>query len=182
MFQNNIPNMNYNQMNPFLNYNQMNPMMMDNQMLMYQMNMNNMLIQNQINNICNKSESEMLIFDCIFEYDKVLSHLTDPKKTIKFKDIKNNKKISKKFPIYFTKNELYSYINKVNEENTILFYDNNILNNDNSSINDIQDNSTILLFHPPFLSNYRDSSLYKYIENLFPSNIKYNEISIWFKR
>ena len=67
-------------------------------------------------------------------------------------------------PIYFTKSELYTYINTLNSQETILFYKNNILDNDESSIQDIEDNSTITLFSKLTIK-YQKSSLYKYIKN-----------------
>ena len=82
--------------------------------------------------------------------------------------MKKDKILTISFPIYFTKNELYSYINGLDPNIAVLFYDNNILNKDDSSIQDIPDKSTIILFNRPSL-DYKESSLYKYIMNLFPN-------------
>ena len=99
-----------------------------------------------------------------------MSHLTDPKKKLYISNTEEKKEIL--IPIYFTKNDLYSYLSCLGE--MIIFYNNNILKNDLTSIEDIPNNSTILLFSIPFYKDYRKSSLYKYILSLYPNNILYN--------
>ena len=99
------------------------------------------------------------------QMEKFLSKITDERKKINFIDIKNNR-IEKYFPIYFTKSEFYTYINSLNAQETILFYKDDILDNDESSIQDIEDNSTIILFSKP-TNIYYNSSLYKYIDKSF---------------
>ena len=194
MFQNNIYKMYFNQVNPIFNYNQINPMMMmmnneeQNQMnnipynQMNQILMNNIMLQNHINNnniqYNNQKEEDMYIFNMPKEYyeiyDKSLYNISDQKIKLYFKEVTTNKMVNKTFPIYFIKNELYSYIKGANGRKTVLFYDNNIINNDESSIEDIPDNSIILLFNQRSFNNFRNSSLYKYIINLFPSRDKLN--------
>ena len=169
-FDPNQMNFNPNQMN--FNPNQMNfnPMAMN-------INPMQMIMQMQNNNFPNDNNPEedyddeietMWIFNKsnTYELEKVLSEITDKRKKINFIDTKNNR-ITKYFPIYFTKNELYTYINGLNAQETILFYKNDILDNNESSIQDIEDNSTITLFPNP-KKNYIKSSLYKYINNLYP--------------
>ena len=104
------------------------------------------------------------------DYDDIFNNLTDQKKLIIFKDPLKNETISKQIPISFTKNDLYSFINGINTKKTILLYENNILNDDNSSINDIPDNATIFLFSSPSISNYKKSGLYKYLCNIYPNS------------
>ena len=192
MLPNNNPNMNLNNINNFnyeqmMIYNQMmNNQMMNNQMINNQMmnnQMMNIMLQNQMNqnnqnnNNQNEEEPVMHIFYHT-AYDDILKELTDQKKTIIFKDPINNKSITKQIPIYFTKNELYSLVNGVNMAKTVLMYDNNILDDDDSSINDIPNNSTIFLFLPPSYNKFKDSVLYKYLCNNYPNNQKINVIAI----
>ena len=179
MFQNNFPCMNFNQINPMMMNNQMLNQPFKNQIFMDNM------IQNQINNdnINDniQNEEDMAIFYLNDrehkDYDCRLNILRDKRKSFIFKDITKNKMIIKYLPIYFTKRDLYSYINQLNSNKTVLFYNNNILNNDESSIEDIPDNSTILLFVQPYHNNLRNSSLYKYIMNLFKNSENFNIIT-----
>ena len=161
----NYNNMNYNQINPMMNnmlFNIMNPM--NNQMNMIQQQQ----LQNQ-NNQENDAEPHMHIFNS-FPFDEMLNYISDKKRII-FRDIMKNESITKNIPIHFTKNELYSFVNEGNCSKTILFYNNNILDDDDSSINDIPDNSTILLFIMPSFENFRNSSFYKYLLNLYQNNV-----------
>ena len=143
------------------NFNQIQPMV-DNQM------------QNQIIPI--NPDDDFNIFDknnTFMHYDAYLNILQDQKKKIYLTNPTNKKSIVINIPIYFTKRDLYSYINMdENEERqeAILFYNNNILNNDESSIEDIHDNGQIILFQRPNFETLRNSSLYKYIIKLFPSH------------
>ena len=168
-FNQNVPNPNINQINqmqPMMDQNQINP------------------IQNNINPIdkmmvCNPKD-EFNIYDKnsqFHDFDKYLNILDDEKKTIILTNLTNEKNITINIPIYFTKKDLYSYVNMDDNEErqqAVLFYNNNILNKDESSIDDIYDNSTIILFQKPTHQAYRDSSLYKYICKLFPSNSMVN--------
>ena len=151
-------------MNYINNFNQM----MNNQMMNYQMNQN---IQNNINQ--NEVIKEMHIF-LFNRYEKNLDTLTDQKKLIIFKDPLKNKKLTAQIPISFTKNDLYTFANGRNMRNILLLYENNILNDDNSSINDIPDNATISLFFSPSFYNYKQSGLYKYLCNFYPNSQIYN--------
>ena len=119
-------------------------------------------------------EETMWIFnkDNIDNFEIFLSRINDKRKTINFIDTKNNR-ITKHFPIYFTKSELYTYIKYLNQQETILVHRNDILDNNGSTIQDIEDNSTIILFFKP-TKNYCNSSLYKYIDNSFPNTLKSN--------
>ena len=169
LYMNNMNN--NNQINPMMN-NQMNEQFLMN-MIMFQNQMNH-IINNNINQNENENENEenMLIFFNI-AYDNIFKSITDQKKNIIFKVLKG-KTITKHIPIYFTKKELYSLVNGVNVKKTILFYENNILSDDDSSINDIRDNSTILLFFKPSYNNFRESSLYKYLSTLYGNSQKIN--------
>ena len=177
---NNFYQMMNNQMmnNQMMNNQMMNNQVMNNQMMYNQM-MNNQMMNNQMNqniqnnNNENEEEKHMLIF-LDTAYDGIFNTLTDQKKLIIFKDPLKNEMITKKIPISFTKNDLYSFVNGINAEKTILLYENNILNDDNSSINDIQDNATIFLFSSPSFINFRQSSLYKYLCNIYPNSQKIN--------
>ena len=165
--------------NPYqMNYNQMamniNPMQMNMQMQMILQMQNKMQKNNFLNNNIPEEDYDdekktMWIFNkCnVDEMEKFLSKITDKRKKINYVDTKNNR-ITKHFPIYFTKSELYTYIDILNRQETILFYKNDILDNDESSIQDIEDNSTITLFSKP-TKNYLNSSLYKYIDNFYPN-------------
>ena len=191
MFPNNNPNMNLNNINNFnyeqmMMYNQMmNNQMMNNQMMNNQM-MNNQMMNNQMMNIMlqnqmnqnNNNQNEEPVMHIFYHtaYDDILKKLTDQKKAIIFKDPINNKTITKQIPIYFTKNELYSFVNGVNMAKTVLMYDNNILDDDDSSINDIPNNSTIFLFLSPSYNKFKQSGLYKYLCNNYPNNQKINVI------
>ena len=174
MFQNNIPNMNFNQMNQNFNYNILNDMM--NNPMLNQMNYMpfNQMNPNLMNDFQSQTEEEDDIYlfninkNLMEEYHRRLNIIADQKKKINFTNMKKDKILTLSFPIYFTKKELYSYIKRLDSRITVLFYGNNILNNDDSSIQDIPDNSTIILFNRPS-PNYMKSSLYKYIMNLFPN-------------
>ena len=168
-FPNNFFNIGLNQNVPMPNYNQINqmPAMMDD----YQ-------IQNEINPIQNNNDTLKDDFNIFYKniqfpnFDIYLNILEDEKKTIILTDPMNEKKITINIPIYFTKNDLYSYVNMDDNEErqqVVLFYNNNILNKDESSIENISDNSIIILFQKPNHQTYRDSSLYKYICKLYPS-------------
>lgn len=173
-FPNNFFNIGLNQNVPMSNYNQINqmPAMMDD----YQ-------IQNEINPIQNNNDTLKDDFNIFYKniqfpnFDNYLNILEDEKKTIILTDPMNEKKITINIPIYFTKNDLYSYVNMDDNEErqqVVLFYNNNILNKDESSIENISDNSIIILFQKPNHQTYRDSSLYKYICKLYPSNSMLN--------
>ena len=159
-----------------MNFNPMqmnfNPMQMNFNPMQNQMKNNN--YPNYNNEEVDNEKETMCIFDKnnIDNFEIFLSGINDKRKTINFIDTKNNR-ITKIFPIYFTKSELYSYIKCLNHLETILFYRNDILDNNESSIQDIGDNNTITLFFKP-TKNYRNSSLYKYIDNLFPNTLKSN--------
>ena len=177
-FPNNFCNIGFNQNAPMPNINQINQM---------QAILNQHQTQNEINPIQNNYEplnDEFNIFyknSQFLNFDKYLNILEDEKKTIILTNPKNEKKITINIPIYFTKKDLYAYVNMdMNEERqeAVFFYNNHILNKDESSIEDIYDNSTIILFRKPNHTEYRDSSLYKYICKLFPSN---SWINITFK-
>ena len=201
-FQNNYPNMNFNPMNnPMINNmpNQMNfNMNIQNQMFnqMYQAqgqinnnnnsnNNNGNNNNNNINNDNNNSNNDNDVYDdkVDFKYpieagflkmnDDFLSHITDPKKKLYISNNEEKKEII--IPIYFTKNELYSYL-KCFGENNIIFYNNNILKDDSTSIEDIPNDSTLLLFSIPHIHTCRESSLYKYILSLYPNDDKCNVI------
>ena len=149
--------------NPIMNNLMMNNPMMNNIMFQNQMNQNN-----QNNNNQNEKEPVMPIF-YNNSYDYNFKQLTDQKKTIIFKDPLKNKTITKQIPIHFTKNELYSLVNGLNMAKTVLMYEKNILDDDNSSIKDISDNATILLFLPPSYNNFKNSGLYQYLCNNYPN-------------
>ena len=162
-----------------MNFNQMNPMINMNEMMNNQMNNipYNQLNQIPINNINYQDENRDRKRDIYFEdlnrlksweYNGFLNNLEDKKKIIKIMVPFNMNHIQIAIPIFFTKNELYSYINKCIFQKIILFYDNNILDNNDSSIEDIPDNSTIILFpRPNSFVNFKSSSLYQYIRSYF---------------
>ena len=166
-------NFNHNQMNYYPMVMNINPMQMNMQMqnqmqFQNQMQNNNYPNNNNIDEEHYNDEKEIMwIFNKYNEdqMEKFLSKITDERKQINFIDIKNNR-IEKYFPIYFTKSEFYTYINSLNGQETILFYKDDILDNDESSIQDIDDNSTIILFSKP-TNIYYNSSLYKYIDKSF---------------
>ena len=104
-FNPNQMNFDPNQMN--YNPNQMNfdPMQMNMQMqmiLQMQNQMQNNIVPNYNNNELEfDSEKESIpIFNCLDDFEKILSEITDKKIKINFVDTKNNK-ITKNFPIYF---------------------------------------------------------------------------------
>ena len=197
-FQNNYPNMNFNPMNnPMINNipNQMNfNMNIQNQMFnqMYQAqgqinnnnnsnNNNGNNNNNNINNDNNNNNNDNDAYDdkVDFKYpieigflsmnDYFLSHITDPKKKLYISNTEEKKEIL--IPIYFTKNELYSYL-KCFGENIIIFYNNNIMKDDSTSIEDIPNDTILLLFHISNFENFKKSSLYKYILSLYPNDKK----------
>ena len=140
---------------------------------------------NNINNDNNNSNNDNDVYDdkVDFKYpieagflkmnDDFLSQITDPKKKLYISNNEEKKEII--IPIYFTKNELYSYL-KCFGENIIIFYNNNILKDDSTSIEDIPNDSTLLLFSIPHIHTCRESSLYKYILSLYPNDDKCNVI------
>ena len=95
-----------------------------------------------------------------------MNSLTDPKKKLYISNTEQKKEIL--VPIYFTKNDLYTYLGYY--EDIIILYNNNILSNDETSIDDIPSNSTILLFKRPYIYTYRTSLLYKYLVSLYPND------------
>ena len=144
-FQNNIPIMNFNQMN--------NPMI--NNMLM-QMNFN-MNIQNQMfnqmyhdndqinnDNVQYNDKIELMLGqnDKDFKnYNYFMNYLTDPRKKLYISNTEQKREIL--IPICFTKNDLYSYLSIYGD--IILIYNNIILEDDKTTIEDIPNNSTILI-------------------------------------
>ena len=58
-------------------------------------------------------------------------------------------------------------------------YENTILDDDDSSINDIHNNATILLFLSSSYNNFRRSGLYKYLCNNYANNQKINVFAIF---
>ena len=136
---------------------------------------------NNINNDNNNSNNDNDAYDdkVDFKYpieigflkmnDDFLSHITDPKKKLYISNTEEKKEIL--IPIYFTKNELYSYL-KCFGENIIIFYNNNIMKDDSTSIEDIPNDTILLLFHISNFENFKKSSLYKYILSLYPNDKK----------
>ena len=176
MFQNNFPNnvfdINFNQM-----YYSANPIIDNNNMEMNSLNnaqINNQMNQGSDNN--NLAYNDKVDLDFRFnnhifkEFSKILNSLTDPKKKLYISNTEQKKEIL--VPIYFTKKELYTYLDIFG--NIAIVYNNIILNNDRTSIDDIPNNSTIILFKIPNKFNYSTSSLYKYLESVFPDKNKIN--------
>ena len=160
-FPNNFPNMNFNQMNnPMFPMNENNPMQMN---FMMNAQMFNQMNQNQENNNFTSDKKAIINFKDnepgFKAFNSWLNSLTDPKKKLYISNTEQKKEIL--VPIYFTKNDLYTYLR---------FYEDNILSNDETSIDDIPSNSTILLFKRPYIYTYRTSLLYKYLVSLYPND------------
>ena len=176
MFQNNFPNnfsnMNFNQMNnPMFPMNENNPMQMN---FMMNAQMFNQMNQNQENNNFTSDDKALVNFEDnepgFKTFNSWLNSLTDPKKKLYISNTEQKKEIL--VPIYFTKNDLYTYLGYY--EDIIILYNNNILSNDETSIDDIPSNSTILLFKRPNIYTYRTSLLYKYLVSLYPNDFLLN--------
>ena len=175
-FQNNIPIMNFNQMNnPMIN----NMLMQMNFNMNIQNQMFNQMYQNndQINNdnVQYNDKIELMLGqnDKDFKnYNYFMNHLTDPRKKLYISNTEQKREIL--IPICFTKNDLYSYLSIYGD--IILIYNNIILEDDKTTIEDIPNNSTILIFIKPDFKNYLKSSLYKYILKIFPDVKKLNVI------
>ena len=176
MFQNNFPNnffdVDFNQM-----YYSANPIIDNNNMEMNSLNnaqINNQMNQGIDNN--NLAYNDKVDLDFGFnhhifkEFSKALNSLTDPKKKLYISNTEQKKEIL--VPIYFTKKELYKFLHFFGD--IAIVYNNIILNDDQTSIDDIPNNSTIILFNIPNKFNYRTSSLYKYLESVFPDKNKIN--------
>ena len=176
MFQNNFPNnvfdIDFNQM-----YYSANPLIDNNNMEMN--SLNNAQINNQMNQgIDNNNLAYNDKVDLAFgfnhqnfkEFSKTLNCLTDPKKKLYISN--TEQKIEILVPIYFTKKELYKFLHFFGD--IAIVYNNIILNDDQTSIDDIPNNSTIILFKIPNKFNYSTSSLYKYLESVFPDKNKIN--------
>jgi len=176
MFQNNFPNnfsdVDFNQM-----YYSANPIIDNNNMEMNSLNnaqINNQMNQGIDNN--NLAYNDKVDLDFGFnehnfkEFSKTLNSLTDPKKKLYISNTEQKKEIL--VPIYFTKKELYKFLHFFGD--IAIIYNNIILNDDQKSIDDIPNNSTIILFNIPNKFNYRTSSLLKYLESLFPDKNKIN--------
>lgn len=104
-------------------------------------------------------------------FDDFLNILSDQKKKLNFTGSAGTKRFSVNFPISFTKNDLYTYLSERNgNEKVLLFYNYDIIYNDDSSINDIPDSSTIILFPHTSYKYFKNSILYKFIINLFPND------------
>ena len=180
-FQNNFYNIDFNQNAPMPNINQINQVqaMMNNIQIQNQMNPVQNIINPLAENVYNPND-EFNIYKKNSQFGDIDNHLNilaDEKKKIKLTNSTNEKMVTINIPIYFTKKDLYSYVNidDIEErQQAVLFYNNNILNNDESSIDDIYDNSTIILFQKPTHKTYINSSLYKYILKSFPSNTMVN--------
>ena len=136
MFQNNFPNnfsdVDFNQM-----YYSSNPIIDNNNMEMNSLNnaqINNQMNQGIDNN--NLAYNDKVDLDFGFnehnfkEFSKTLNSLTDPKKKLYISNTEQKKEIL--VPIYFTKKELYAYLKFFG--NIAIIYNNNILNNDQTSI------------------------------------------------
>ena len=176
MFQNNFPN-NFSDIDFNYMYNSANPIIDSNPMEMNSINnsqVNNQMNQNLDNNNITYNDKVNLNFgfnERNFQvFSQCLNCLTDPKKKLYISNTEQKKEIL--VPIYFTKKELYAYLKFFG--NIAIIYNNNILNNDQTSIDDIPNNSTIILFNIPNKFNYRTSSLFKYLESLFPDKNKIN--------
>ena len=175
-FQNNIPNMNFNQMNnPMINNipMQMNFNMNIQNQMFNQMYQNHEQINNGNDQYNDKIELMLGYNDENFQnYNTIMNCLTDPRKKLFISNTEQKKEIL--IPIYFTKNELYNYLRIYGS--IVLIYNNIILDDDKTSIEDIPNNSTILIFRNPDFQDYSKSFLYKYILKLFPDEKRVNVI------
>ena len=148
-FQNNVPNMNFNQMNnPMINNipMQMNFNMNIQNQMFNQMYQNHEQINNGNDQYNDKIELMLGYNDENFQnYNTIMNCLTDPRKKLFISNTEQKKEIL--IPIYFTKNDLYNYLSIYGD--IVLIYNNIILEDDKTSIEDIPNNSTILIFRNP---------------------------------
>ena len=146
-----------------------------------------------LNNSCFKYKNNII--------EDPLYYIQEPKKIIKF--VNSNYIIQKvKIPLLISKNDLYSiafkykYFNSIS--NILLIHNNKLLSKDESSINDISENDSIIIIEP---RNYPDESYNialnkknsnnkinviffllngKKINMVFPNDVKISEINISF--
>ena len=144
-FQNNIPNMTFNQIN--------NPMINNMPMLMnFNVNIQNQMFNQKYQNQAQMYNDNDECFDEVelmlcdnddnFKiYNNLINRLTDPRKKLFISNTKQKKEIL--IPIYFTIKDLYSYLSIYGD--ILLIYNNIILDNDKTSIENIPNNSTIFI-------------------------------------
>jgi hypothetical protein len=110
---------------------------------MNQMNHNNIpnTMQNNINQ--NQAQNQPNEEDINFVS---MYGIKDPKKKIIFKNSSTKNIYKAKISKYFTKNELYWLIGHYEKSNFILIYKDDILENDESNIDDIPDGTTIEIY------------------------------------
>lgn len=147
------PNLNFN--NPFNNidnstYNQ-NPMMMQNQINPMQNQMNQMMMQNQMNQMVmmmmqmekNNNNHKQLNY---YYYEDIYDYIREDKKKIKFIRVLDNEVFKVKVPCSLRKNELYYTAKKYKMfefSEMQLFYKGNFMNEDETTIDCINDDDEI---------------------------------------
>lgn len=161
-----------NPMNPMNQMNLVNPM---NQMnLMNQMNPMNPTIQmmqqnmnNQNNNNGNQIQNEPIEMDINFI---LLYGINDPIKKLKFRNVSNNDIYKATISKYFTKRELYWLIGQYEKNNFILIYKDNILEKDESNIDDIPDGDTIDIYNKTKEGYHIKHPYYNYLLEKYPNS------------
>ena len=144
---NNQMNMNYNPINSQMNMNY-NPMNWNlNPMLYCFNNMNFNPINNinyeQMNLIANKTE-KINVEEVKFLNKQIFCNNNDPKKILKYFDL-NGREYEIYVPIYLNKSELYKVSKTIFRNLNYLIYKDNILSDDYTSIEDIEENSRIII-------------------------------------
>ena len=147
-----------NQMNPMYQMNPMNPMNQINQM--NQMNHNNIpnIMQNNMdqNQPQNQSKEILINFNSLYG-------IMDQIKTIIFKHRSTNTTYIANISIYFRKSDLYWLIKQYVKSNFILIYTDDILENDESNIDDILDGAIIEIYDKISDGNHINNPYYYYL-------------------
>lgn len=154
-------NMMINLMNYQMQMNQNNQMMPNGMPYMMQNVMQNNINQNQVQN-------EPFEIDVNFIS---LYGIQDPIKILKFKNVSNNKIYKATISQYFTKSDLYWLI-KNYENNFILIYKDDVLENDESDIDDIPDGTTIDVYNKAKEGYHIKNLYYNYLLEKYKSSFK----------
>ena len=177
---NNIMNTNNNKNNYNLNLNPKLKTLVNKIINFYHSNNNknmNLNNQNQINSLLNNLNTN---YPGLHQNDDIASYKTDPLSYIKEKKI-NIKFLNSDYIIFnvqipkdITKSDFYSISNiyKVFPlSNNILIHNENILDNDDSSIEEIQEGDIIIIIED---RDYPDNSYYEYLQQKYKGTDKLN--------
>ena len=129
------------------------------------------IMQNNINQ--NQAQNEPIEIDINFA---LLYGIKDPIKIIKFKNSSNNEIFKATISKFFTKSELYWLIGFYVKSNFVLIYKDDILENDESNIDDIPDGTTIEVYNKINDQSHTKNPYYHYLLEKYKNCSKINFI------